>query len=315
MADAWRHSRRFVRESWYVVRREDRVTFPNVQQIRNSIAALHSHASDVTQEKADTDAPIFLLSTGWRAGSTLLQRILVTDPRLFLWGEPMGEMTFVPRITEMLSQLATRDFTMWRSQPSLENLFPTQLATSWIATLTPPSEDFRLALRALFDRWLAEPTRRNGFARWGFKEVRLGASEASLLYWLYPSAKFVVLSRHPYDCYLSLSDANYHPLYYRYPNLRVDSAAGFSRHWNRIALSWAELPVGFPCRHIKYEDVISGRFDFSELGSWLGLQIREEIALPVVVGHTSKRPELTWYERQIIARKAAPGMRSLGYAA
>lgn len=154
--------------------------------------------------------------------------------------------------------------------------------------------------------------RRSGFATWGFKEVRLGASEASLLYWLYPGAKFVVLSRHAYDCYLSLSDANYHPLYYDIPTF-VSTAAGFGRHWNR-ALSWAELPEGFPCRHIKYEDVISGRFDFHELGSWLGLQIREDIALPVVVGHSSKRPELTWYERQIIARKAAPGMRSLGYS-
>jgi Sulfotransferase family len=313
-AHAWRHSRQFVRESWYAVRPEERLTFASSQQIANSIAALHSQASDTTQEQKDTEAPIFLLSTGWRSGSTLLQRILVTDSRVFLWGEPLGEMTLVSRIAEMLSHLGARDLQFWHNQPGLESLSSAWLATSWIATFTPPSEDFRLALRALFDRWLAEPTRRNGFARWGFKEVRLAAAEARVLYWLYPNAKFVILSRHPYDCYLSLSGANYHPLYYRYPNCRVDSAAGFSRRWNQLALSWAELPEGFPFFHVKYEDLVSGQFDFRKLESWLGIQITEDIALSVVVGHSSARPQLSWYERRIIAREAGGGMRALGYS-
>jgi hypothetical protein len=166
----WPQLRRFVREIWYALGPDERLTFPNVQDIGNTIAALHTPASDLTQEKADTEAPIFLLSTGWRAGSTLLQRILVTDPQLFLWGEPLGEITLVPRITEMLSHLGPRDLTLWHSQPSLETLSSAWLATSWIATLSPPSDDFRLALRSLFDRWLAEPTRRSGFARWDLRK-------------------------------------------------------------------------------------------------------------------------------------------------
>jgi len=312
VGEFWRQARRFAHELWHWPRREH-VTFPNVEDVGVSIAALHTCVLNATQGKIDADTPIFLLSTGWRTGSTLLQRILVTDPQLLLWGEPLGEMTVVSRITEMVSHsLSPRDLKLWRTQPRLDNLTSSWLATSWIGTLSPPGDDFRLALRSIFDQWLGEPARRLGFARWGLKEVRLGAAEASLLYWLYPNAKFVMLSRHPYDCYVSLSDANWHPLHYN--DLRVDSAAGFARHWNRLAVSWSELPKGFPSCHIKYEDLISGKFDFRKLESWLGIELRENVALSVVIGHSSIRPRPSWYERWIIAREAGPGMRALGYS-
>jgi hypothetical protein len=313
-AEFWSQERRFVREICYWVLREH-ITRPNVRHLAESIAILHADKSDSVNGKTDMQAPIFLLCTGWRTGSTLLQRILVTDPRLFIWGEPLGEMTLVSRITELVSDYSSpRNLNSWRTQPSFDNLASSCLATSWIATLSPRADDFRLALRSLFDRWLGEPAQRGGCARWGFKEVRLGAAEASLLYWLYPHAKFVILSRHPYDCYLSLADANYHPLYYKYPRVRVDSAAGFARHWNQLAVSWSELPEGFPCFHVRYEDLTSRKFDFRKLESWLGIEIREDIALSAVVGHTSTRPRLSWYERMIIAREAASGMRALGYS-
>jgi hypothetical protein len=257
---------------------------------------------------------VFVLSTGWRSGSTLLQRILVTDPQLFLWGEPLGEMAIVPRITEMLSYLGSRDLEFWRSQPSLDNITSDWLAKSWIATLSPPCVDFRLALRSLFDRWLGEPVLRRGFARWGLKEVRLGAAEAVLLHWLYPKAQFVVLSRHPCDCYLSLRDANYYPVYYRYPDLRVDSAGSFGRHWNQLSLSWFELPAAFPYVHLKYEDVITGKCDFRKLESWLGIEINEQVALSAVVGHSSVRSRPSWYERWIITREAEAGLRAFHYS-
>lgn len=94
----------------------------------------------------------------------------------------------------------------------------------------------------------------------------------------------------------------------------MDSAAGFARHWNRLAVSWSGLPEGFPAFYIKYEDLISGKFDFRKLESWLGIEIREDIALSVVVGRSSVRSGASWYERWIIARAAAAGMRALGYS-
>jgi hypothetical protein len=71
-----------------------------------------------------------------------------------------------------------------------DNLTSSRMATSWIATLFPCADDFRLALRSLFDRWLGESARQRGFVRWDFKEVRLGATEAYLLHCLFPPPAF-----------------------------------------------------------------------------------------------------------------------------
>jgi hypothetical protein len=309
VGESVRACRRCRREFWAWARSEQ-VTLPHVDQLAKSIAALHMGAPDSVNREKDEEAPIFLLSTGMRTGSTLLQRILVTDPRVLLWGEPLGDMAPVCRIAEMLSHsISPWNLEQWKNHdPSSSSI-----ATSWISDLYPPGEDFRLALRSFFDRWLGEPARQRGFTRWGFKEVRLGATEATLLHWLYPRAKFVFLSRHPYDAYRSGADSNW-LLYHRYPDICVDSAVRFSRVWNRLALSWSELPLGFPSFHIKYEDLIKGKVDFRGLESWLDIEIRENVALSVVVGGTAKRPRLSWCERLIIAREAAAGMHALGYS-
>ena len=306
---ARRVRRNVARELWDWARCK-RVVAPSLKQLREAIATLDS--SGQVCDDCESESPIFLLAAGWRSGSTLLQRILVTDPRLLLWGEPLGEMAVVPGVAEMLTRLSTFP-SLSEHWAENEGLF-SALATSWIASLYPPSKDLRLGLLALFDQWLGQPARERGFQRWGFKEVRLGAAEATLLHWLYPKAKFVLLSRNPYDCYRSLSDSGWHHLYYRRPDVRVDSAAGIARNWNRIALSWAELPADFPAFRIKYEDIVGGRCDFRKLGSWLGIEIREEVALSAVVGRTAIRHRIGWSERLIISHEAATGMRVLGYS-
>ena len=305
-----KEAKRCRRELWAWTR-SGHTVLPRVDQFTKSIAALHMGASlDAATGEGDTEAPIFLLSTGMRTGSTLLQRILVTDPRVLLWGEPLGDMDFVCRITEMLSHsICPWNLEQWKNH----NPASSSMATSWIADLYPPGEDFRSALRALFDRWLGEPAHALGFARWGLKEVRLGAAEAALLHWLYPQAKFVVLSRNPYDSYRSLADSKW-LVYQRYPEMCIDSAAAFARVWNRLALSWSEPPAGFPWFHIKYEDLVDGKVDFRALESWLGIDIKEDVALSVAVGSTAQRRRLNWYERLIITREASAGMRALGYS-
>src|SRR6266852_2392346 len=60
-----------VRELWDWARCK-RVTLPNVEELSKAVAALKS--SDRISQESETEAPIFLLATGWRLGSTLLQR-------------------------------------------------------------------------------------------------------------------------------------------------------------------------------------------------------------------------------------------------
>jgi hypothetical protein len=311
LGEWWRAFRRCPHEAWAWANLE-KVSYPDVAQLAKSIAVLDARAAHPLDAKKEEEAPIFLLSTGWRAGSTLLQRVLVTDPRLLLWGEPLGEMTIVSRIAEMISpSISERNLQLWKDQ--LDPSSP-ELSTSWVANLYPPSDDFRSGLQALFDQWLREPARERGFARWGMKDVRLSATDATLLQWLYPNAKFVIITRHPYDSYRSLADAGWGEVYDRYPDVNVDSAASFGSHWNRLAISWSQLPAGFPAVHIKYEDLIAGKVNFRELESWLGIQIKEGKALSVAVGGTAKRARLAWFERIIIAHEAAEGMRAMGYS-
>jgi len=229
-----------------------------------------------------------------------------------MWGEPLGEMALLSGLAQMITRLST--FPELKELCSGDNLPLSSLPTSWIATLYPPGTDFRIALQTLLTRWLGEPALRQGFRRWGFKEVRLSAAEAVLLHWLYPKAKFLLLSRNPYDCYRSLSDSGWTHVYHTRPDVRVDSAAGVARHWNRLALSWGELPANFPAFRVKYEDLVTGKVDFRKLESWLNIEIRENVALSVTVGSTARRRQLGWCERLIIRHEAGEGMRSLGYS-
>jgi hypothetical protein len=289
----------------------EKVNLPSAEELAKSVSLLEMCDSGNACSQQEEEAPIFVLSTGGRAGSTLLQRILITDPRLLLWGEPMGEMALVSRIAEMVSHLEQPQKLMtWKYQVDANS---SELAQSWIATLYPSITYFRAALRSIFDQWLAKPARDRGFVRWGFKEVRLGATEAILLRWLYPNAKFVVTCRHPYDSYRSFV-GNRWICYYRYPEMRVDTAAAFALQWNRLAMSWADLPANFPCFRMKYEDLVGGNVDFRKLESWLGIEIKEDLALSAPVGGSRQRGRVTWYERKIIAHVAKAGMRAMGYS-
>ena len=51
------------------------------------------------------DDPIFVCAIGWRCGSTLLQRILMTDPRVFIWGEPLDRLGLLSRLTDMVAEV------------------------------------------------------------------------------------------------------------------------------------------------------------------------------------------------------------------
>jgi hypothetical protein len=304
-----RTRRNWIRELWDWARCKG-VNLPTVRELTRSVEALGT--SNQSGEYGDSEAPIFLFATGWRSGSTLLQRILVTDPNVLLWGEPLGEMALLPQMVGMLASLSPSS-DLARSDEPQDTVF-SSLATSWIATLYPPGTDFRHGLQSLLVEWLCVPARRRGFSRWGFKEVRLGAVEATLLHWIFPKAKFILLSRNPYDCYRSLADSGWHHLYHSRPDVRVDSASGISRHWNRTALSWTELPESFPVFRIKYEDLIARRVNFRALELWLGVKLDEDVALSTKVGGTARRRRLGLCERWIISHEARAGMLALGYS-
>lgn len=242
----------------------------------------------------------------------MMQRILVSDPDVFIWGEPFGRMGLIPKLTESLAAVAPA----WEGDEFWfrEGSDTSGLSTRWIANLFPAPEHFRAAARSFFDRWLKEPAHREGRRRWGFKETRLGSADAAMLAWLYPRAKFVVLTRNPLDAYRSIvHSSRSFRLWERWPERPVDSAAAFAGHWNRLVMSWTDKSLSVQKFVVKYEDVADRSLYFRAFENWLGVHVNEETALESRIGATAGPEPLAWYERFAVTQAAKPGMRLLGY--
>ena len=280
------------------------------QAVKAALASLGAFQPPPGAEAAN--GPIFVFATGWRCGSTLLQRILMTDRRLLLWGEPMGRAGILPNIAEGLAGATPG----W---PPPHYFIGARTAAEplhqdWIANLFPNSSDLRAALRALVERWLVAPAHAAGFARWGMKEVRFGAAEAYLLRWLFPDARFVVLTRDPCAAFHSIRRSAPNWLYMeRWPDRRVDTPHAFAEVWNRLALSWADVAADLRPAHLRYEDIVAGTVDYVALARELGLEIEPGLALAARVGASPEGAPLTPAEREIVMACTAAGRRSIGY--
>ena len=287
---------------------------PDLGPLNSALEILDSTGPQASHD--DSEDPIFIFATSWRSGSTLLQRILCTDRSLLLWGEPLGRLALLPKLTAALS-------TINPAWPPPDYWCPaevsqTALTTTWIANLYPVGSDVHRALREFILHWLALPARRMGRSRWGFKEVRLGVAEARLLAWLFPKAKFVVLVRHPFDAYRSVSRAfepdTWWHMYSRWPDIPMSGAASFSHHWNWLTSSWLGLSEATISRVlVRYEDLLASEEIRRRLADFLGLRVDEQQALAVEVGRTPDRSPLRAYERVLIRRICSDSMRRLAY--
>lgn len=285
----------------------DAATVPDVQ------AAIESWGSrcvcvPFASTASDPERPIFILATGWRTGSTLVQRICLTDPNVMVYGEPMGRAALVPRLTKAISCISQRfPVPTWELNGSTTN----DLVGTFPANLYPPLSGLREALRGFFIQRYGASARAAGFRRWGIKEVRWSAAEALLLRWLFPSARIVVLTRHPDAVYASSSRFNY---WYRWPDVPVGGGMDVVRHWNRLAESWADAPKALRHRIVKYERLVQEPDQARELASFLGISADPDRALARVTGGTPNKRQLSARQRRAVRRKASGGMQVMGYA-
>lgn len=222
-----------------------------------------------------------MLACGWRSGSTLVQRIIMTDERVLIWGEPLGRLAPLTRVSDLVAQAGESpppsQFT------DLGRLDAADPVADWIANLFPGGGDLRGGLRAWLDRWLAVPARDRGYKRWGLKDVRLGSADALVLRWLYPRAHLVVLVRDPFDAWRSLRTvAEEWGPFERYPDRPVHDAAAFGRFWNRLAVSWSDPQGPAHVFRLRYEDVVAG--ELGDLDTRLGLDLEPARALAARVG-------------------------------
>lgn len=212
-----------------------------------------------------TERPIFIFSSGWRTGSTLLQRLLCSLPGVLIWGENRGVIAHFEEAARIIDGLQT----LGRRHAGE---FSQKGSRAWIAMMNPPAEDFRRGIRRLLHAYYGEPALRQGRPRWGFKEVRHGRATARFLADLYPEARFLLLVRHPEDCLASARATSTFGL----GKGLLDEVGGperFLRAWAEVAADFREDWGDIRRLSLRYEDLVAEPEDtLASVARFLGVR-------------------------------------------
>jgi hypothetical protein len=204
-------------------------------------------------------APVLVLGSGQRCGSTLVQRLLSSHPDMFIWGEHEAQMA---PLLELLETLQERERTAGREPREAYQRLGHQ---SFMANLMPDAAAITRAGRRFVTELFAEPARATGRHRWGFKETSYRLGHAEGLRALFPDLRVVHLTRDPRAVLMSLDEWE-------------RTAPGWDRASTRRALrDWVEVneslvdPPGWVASH-RYEDVVAEPEAFTrELAAFVDL--------------------------------------------
>ncbi len=259
-------------------------------------------------QRLSTEEPIFILSAGWRSGSTMLQRMLMGQEKVLIWGEPYDH-------SDILGSLKQQWLAFSEDWPAEGFFFQGDtegMARQWVANLYPDLQDLYDAHVSLLTRLFAEPARRVGCTRWGVKEVRWTVDDAHFLKWIFPRAKFLFLCRNPLHAWRSYRDSRC--WYFRWPEDPVLTPYRYGRLWTMLAKDFQANHAEVDGLFLHYEDLITTK-DFRVLESYLGLKI----STPQEIGRIRSKKrgkelvEVPAIERWLLGLGCKEAMGQLGY--
>lgn len=252
------------------------------------------------------EAPILLLGTGWRCGSTALQRQLVSTGSVLVWGEPWNRCQPVRTLSDQLGAVSSA----WLAQLPDTRADQHELSAAWIANLFPDLADLLGAHQQYLLRLLGEPARAAGYERWGLKEVRLDGTDLRYLMTLFPGARAVIVHRDPRDAWASYRAMGFRS-YRRWPDQPVETVRDFARNWTQLARSLTGAADDLGALVVRYDELHTEAVT-AAVESHLDIDI-DRAARTQRVGGASSAPRPSRLELRTIERTAGELMADLGY--
>lgn len=246
---------------------------------------------------------VILSSATHRSGSTLLQRIFNARQQTLIWGEHLGVLRDFVRIQHKVMKISKM------GQNSRNSYFKSgENPNQWLAIMAPSPPFIRAAtiqsVKLFLDSLYAQ--HREGHDMIGFKEVRYGASELSILQECYPQAKLVLLVRNPLEAWKS------------YPKIwgEYRSALQFAKQWNRNVNYYLQLVNNNPnASFIQYEKMVAK--DPRTIAQLTELtQLTEQEIFSVLaqkIRGSRRKKTITLRQARIIRRICRKHMKQLGY--
>lgn len=246
----------------------------NIRQSRMEASDIEARLSDIKarwpDQAGDSDArPIFIFAAGWRTGSTLLQRMLMSDSDIMIWGEPYTRSRLTGTLMDQLRPITQE----WPFEYYAGNQFEGDMSDQWVANVYPPFRHLLAAHRAYFSELFEVPSLAMGKRRWGFKEVRLKSEHAIYLKFLYPNAKFIFLYRDPIAAYSSFrgyikSD------YQEWPEKPVMTPLQFGDMWCEMVRDFVRNYEKVGGMLVRYEDLIRDPGVVGVLSDYLQVKLK-----------------------------------------
>ena len=208
---------------------------------------------------SESCAPIFLITSVWRTGSTLTQRLIVSSKEILMWGEPFADSSIIQNLhtttkpfLDQQTQYAWNYFTPSRMEKQQKDKWMASMSKEWIANFYPDIADLKSSYRVMLDHLFFESAKKEGFDRFGIKFVRLTVEHVQFLQWIYPDARIVFLTRNPYDAWNSYNGCNWT---YSYPNLKVSKLVPFVKIWEKNTTEFLQFQHPNSA-FFRYEDII-----------------------------------------------------------
>jgi hypothetical protein len=260
------------------------------------------------------DEPVFIFSAGWRTGSTLLQRLVMSSGKVLVWGEPYTNCEIIRQLAGSL-QAITPDFPPDRFFIKAHREQGLDF-NAWVANLYPDPECFLQAHRAFFQSLFAGPALAESYPAWGVKVTRLEQAHAIYLKWLFPRAKFLYIYRNPYAAYQSFRPFRKQVWYAHWPNRPMLTSTAFGRHWRTLLAGFLAGYQEVGGRLIKYEDLCSGQLSIDSLEEYLQLRLDRAVLSVRVASrrpYSGQEPAVPAAELRLLRRAVDPLAAELGY--